>query len=154
MFSLANTYIAKLASPRKVFAVLVERDGHDAIGRVESFFNTIAVVDVNVDVEDAVVEAEKLKDTQDDVCKEIESAKLLWGTSSVSQTIDIAESAGFALLGVMETASPVDGNITFAPIQSRSTLHAATGADSAELEKAVKDWTIVSHIKASLLFCI
>jgi hypothetical protein len=45
----------------------VEGDGHDAIGRVKGFFHTIAVVDVDIDVEDAFVEAQEFEDTEDDV---------------------------------------------------------------------------------------
>jgi hypothetical protein len=45
----------------------VERDCHDAIGGVEGFFDAITVVDINVNVEDARVEAEQLDDAEDDV---------------------------------------------------------------------------------------
>jgi hypothetical protein len=33
----------------------VETDGHDSIGRVESFFNTITVMDVDIDIYDSLV---------------------------------------------------------------------------------------------------
>jgi hypothetical protein len=36
----------------------VEGDGHDAVGGVEGLLNTVAVVDIDVDVENARVEAE------------------------------------------------------------------------------------------------
>jgi hypothetical protein len=45
----------------------VEGHGHDAVGGVEGLLDAVAVVDVNVDVEDARVEAEQLDDAQDDV---------------------------------------------------------------------------------------
>lgn len=67
MLTLANADISKLASAGEVFAVLVERNSHDSIGGVESFLDTITVVDVDVDVEDALVEPQELEDAEDDV---------------------------------------------------------------------------------------
>lgn len=56
MLSLANANVAKLSSTRKVFAILVERDCHDPISGIESFFDTIAMMNVDVDVEHALPE--------------------------------------------------------------------------------------------------
>ena len=36
---------------REVFAVFVETDGHDTISGIESFFHSIAVVHINVNIE-------------------------------------------------------------------------------------------------------
>ncbi|CAD6888718.1 unnamed protein product, partial [Tilletia caries] len=52
----------------------------------------VAVVDVDVYVEDAGVDAEELEDAEDDV-------------------IDVAETRGLALLGVMESAGPIDADV-------------------------------------------
>jgi hypothetical protein len=65
----AHTDIAKLASTGEVLAVLVEGYGHDAIGGVEGFLDTIAVVDVNVDVQNALLVSQKLDNAEDDVCE-------------------------------------------------------------------------------------
>jgi len=46
----------------------VERTGHNSVGRIKSFFDTIAVVDVDVDVEDALLVTQQFDDTQDNVC--------------------------------------------------------------------------------------
>jgi hypothetical protein len=59
----ANTDVAKLACTWKVFAILVERDSHNSVRGIKSFFNAIAVVNVDVDVENPLLEAEKLNDT-------------------------------------------------------------------------------------------
>jgi hypothetical protein len=67
-------------------------------------------------------------------------------------TIDIAETAGLAFLGVMQTASPVDSDVALAAVQSCSAFHAASSADSAELEQAVEDGTVVANIVFALLF--
>ena len=66
-------------------------------------------------------------------------------------TVDVAETTGFALLCVVETASPVDSDVAFSAVQSCGTLHAASSADTAELEQAVKDGTIVADIVFALL---
>ena len=67
VLSVANADIPKFAGAREVLAVLVEGDGHDTVGAVESFFNAVAVVNVNVDVEHSRVEAKKLDDAKDNV---------------------------------------------------------------------------------------
>lgn len=52
---------------------------------------------------------------------------------------------------MVQTSSPVDGNIAFLAIQSRGTLHGSTSADATELEQAVKDRAVVSYIVLALL---
>ena len=71
-----------------------------------------------------------------------------------SLTIDVAETTGFALLRVMKTSSPVDSDITLLAIQSRSSLHAASSADTTELEQAIEDRAVIPHVEAALLFLI
>jgi hypothetical protein len=68
-------------------------------------------------------------------------------------TINVAEATCLALLGVVKTSSPVDGDVAFTTVQSGGTFHATTSADTAELEKSVKNRTIITHIIFSLLFC-
>lgn len=69
-------------------------------------------------------------------------------------TVYITEAAGFTLFCVMETACPVDRNVTFAAIQSCSTLHAASCTNAAKFEQAVKDWAVVTHVEPALLFLV
>ena len=66
---LAEAYpdVAQLAGPGEVLAVLVEGDGHDSVGGVESLFDAIAVVNIDVDVQNALLEPEELDDRQDNV---------------------------------------------------------------------------------------
>jgi hypothetical protein len=45
----------------------VKRHGHNSIGGIERFLNTIAVVDVNVDVQNPLLEPEELNDAEDDI---------------------------------------------------------------------------------------
>lgn len=63
----ADTDITKFTSAGEVLAVLVERDSHDAVRGVEGFFDTVAMVNVDVNVENALLESQQLEDTEDDV---------------------------------------------------------------------------------------
>ena len=54
---------------RKEFTILVKRTSHDPIGGIEGFFDSIAVVDVYVDVEHARVVPEEFEDTENDICE-------------------------------------------------------------------------------------
>ena len=73
-------------------------DRHDAIGRVKGFLDAVAVVDVNVDVEHALVVFEELERCEYDV-------------------VDVAEAGCLALFGVMEAAGPVDADVGLAVVQ-------------------------------------
>jgi hypothetical protein len=50
----------------------------------------------------------------------------------------------------MKTTSPVNSNITFVAVQSCGAFHTASGANSAEFEKAVEDGAVVANIVAAL----
>ena len=54
-----NTSYPEVASTGEVLAVLVEGHGHDAVSRVEGLLNAVAVVNVNVDVQHALVISEQ-----------------------------------------------------------------------------------------------
>jgi hypothetical protein len=66
-------------------------------------------------------------------------------------TIDITKATCFTLFRVMQASGPVDGDVALIPVQPRGTFHAATRADPTELEKAVKDRTVVAHVISALL---
>ena len=70
----------------------MEGDCHDSVCREECLFDTIAVMAVNIDVEDSLVCLEQLKDAKDAV-------------------IDIAEAASFKLLGMVKSTRPIDSNV-------------------------------------------
>ena len=55
-----DTNVAQLAGTGEVLAVLVEGYGHDAIRRVKGFFDTIAVVHIDVNVKNALLETQEL----------------------------------------------------------------------------------------------
>ncbi len=51
----------------------------------------------------------------------------------------------------MQASRPVDGNVALLAIQSRRTLHAASGTDAAKLEEAIEDGAVVANIVFTLL---
>jgi len=65
---LPHPSIPKLSRPREELSILVQRDRHDSIGCVESFLDSISVMNVDVDVEHSFVVAEEFENSQDDVC--------------------------------------------------------------------------------------
>lgn len=57
----------QVAGAGKVLPVLVKGHGHDAVRGVEGLLHSVAVMDVNVDVEHALVVLEQLQNGQHDV---------------------------------------------------------------------------------------
>jgi len=51
----------------------MERCGHDTVGRVEGLFDTIAVVNIDINVQDTLMETQQLKDRQNNVVDVAES---------------------------------------------------------------------------------
>lgn len=69
-------------------------------------------------------------------------------------TVNIAEAASLALLGMVKTTRPVHGHIAFITVETRSAFHASTCADTAKLEKPIKYWTVVPDIIPSLFLSV
>ena len=69
-----------------------------------------------------------------------------------SLTIDVAEATCLTLLCVMEASSPINSDIALAAVKTGCTLHATTRADTAKLEKPIKDRAIIANIELALLF--
>jgi hypothetical protein len=130
----------------------VKRAGHDTVGGIESLFDTISVVDVDVDVQDALLVAKELEDRENYICSKTLSASRTTHRRSVTKhTVDITESTGFALLGVVQPTSPIDGYVAFLAVEASSALHGPASTDTTELEQAVKHRTIITDIVLSLL---
>ena len=129
VLSVGVANVEDVAGTREVFAELVEADGHDAVGGVEGLLDAVAVVDVDVDVEDALVLLEELEDGQDAV-------------------VDVAKAGGLGLLGVMESAGPVDDDVGAVLVETAGAADGAGGVQLAELEEAVEDRTILADVEA------
>jgi hypothetical protein len=67
VLALADANVSEFASAGEIFAVLVERRSHYTVRRVKGFLYTIAMVDVNVDIQNSLVEAKKLEDTENNI---------------------------------------------------------------------------------------
>ena len=63
----AGPDIPQVSGAGEVFSVLVEGHSHDPVGGVEGFLHPVAVVNVNIDIEDALMVLEQLKDGKHDV---------------------------------------------------------------------------------------
>jgi hypothetical protein len=81
-FARANSIVSDLSSSREELSVLVETSSHDPIRGIKRLLNTVAMVHVNVDVENSRVipgglvklsddqagySPQQLQDTKDDV---------------------------------------------------------------------------------------
>lgn len=69
----------------------------------------------------------------------------------IKHTVDVAETTGFAFFGVMQTTSPIDGDVALLAVESRSALHATARTDTTKLEETVKYRAIISDVVFSLL---
>ncbi len=146
VLALANTNIAKLASPREVLAILVKRAGHDTVGSVEGLLNAITVMNIDVNVKNSLLEAQELDDAENNVYR-----KLAWVSKWIVElTVDVTEATCFTLLRVMKTASPIDSDVAFATVESSSALHTTTSTDSTEFEQPIEDWAIITNIVFAL----
>ena len=121
--------VLDVARAREVLAELVEGDGHHAVGGVEGLLDAVAVVDVDVDVQHALVVLEQLEDGEHDV-------------------VGIAEARRLALLGVVEPARPVDRDVGVRAVELHRAADRAARARLAEGVHAVEDRAVLAHIEA------
>ncbi len=80
------------AGKELVRLVLVERDRHDAVGGEEGLLDAVAVMDVNINVQHARVDAQQLQDGEHNV-------------------VDVAEARRLGPFGVMQPAAPGNGDV-------------------------------------------
>ena len=69
----------------------MEGESHDSVSEIESLLDTVAVVDVDINVQHSGIMTEEFTDRDHNI-------------------IDEAEPTGLRLLGVVEAAGPVDGD--------------------------------------------
>lgn len=114
MLALADTDVAELTGTREVLAILVERNRHDTISRVEGLFDAIAVVNINIDIKNTLLETQQLKDSENNICQVLDQSQ---GHINFKHlTIDVTEATCFTLLGVVQTTSPVNSNIALVAV--------------------------------------
>lgn len=72
------------------------------------------------------------------------------GKTVVCRTIDVAETASFALLGMVQTTSPIHRNVAFLSVQSSGAFHTAAGTDATELKEPVENRAVITDVVFAL----
>jgi hypothetical protein len=62
--------------------------------------------------------------------------------------VDVAEAGGLGLLGVVEAAGPVEGDVGVSTVELDGGADGSAGGGLAETEEAVEDWTVLADIEA------
>lgn len=62
--------------------------------------------------------------------------------------VDVAESRGLRLLGMMEAAGPIDGDVGVSAVEFDGGAKGATGGGLAEGEEAVEDGAVLADVEA------
>mmetsp|Transcript_22290 Transcript_22290/g.37806 ORF Transcript_22290/g.37806 Transcript_22290/m.37806 type:complete len:201 (-) Transcript_22290:18-620(-) len=111
----------------------MKREGHDAVGGVKRFLDAVAVMNVDVNVEHALVKLEQLHNAQHNV-------------------VDIAEARRFALLRVMQSACPVHCHICLIVIEAHCSINRTSCCNLRKFINSIKYRTIITDIKHMQLF--
>ena len=67
ILSLANSNVAELACAWKVLALFVERYCHHTVCGVKGFFDTVAVMHIDIYVKDSLLESEKFDNAEHNI---------------------------------------------------------------------------------------
>lgn len=89
---------------KEFFVVFMKGDCEDAVGGPEGLFDTVAVMDVDIDVENPRMVAEELEDGKNDV-------------------INVTEATCFCLFGVMKSSRPIDRDVALLGYQLAGCVH-------------------------------
>jgi len=101
-------------------------------GRARGLGRTVAVVDVDVDVQHARVALEQLEDGEHDV-------------------VDVAEARGLLLVRVVQPARPVDRDVALPRVQPPRALDRRAGVHRAELVEPLEDRAVLADAVLVLL---
>ena len=96
--------------------------------RVKGLLDAVAVMNVDVDVEHALVVLQQLEDGEHDV-------------------VGVAEAARLALLGVVEAARPIDRYVGVPFVELHRAADRPAGRGLAELVEAVEDGAVLAHVE-------
>ena len=67
MFALTNANVAEFTGSREELAIFVKGNGHDTVGSVESFLDAITMVNIDINVENALIIAKEFQDSKYDI---------------------------------------------------------------------------------------
>ena len=100
----------KTCSREEEVSIFVKGNGHHSISEIESLLNSVAMVNIYIDVQDSWVVLEQFQDRYDDV-------------------VHVAKPRRLKLLGVMESTRPVDGHVAALGERSRGHCHSDESHD-------------------------
>ena len=113
----------------------MEWNGHNSISCVKCFFDTVPVMNVNIDVQDTLMIFQQFQDGQDNV-------------------VDVTETWSFGFFGVMESSSPIDGNVCSLFVQLYSRSYWTSGRQLTKFVEAVEDGAIFTDVEPLHLFVV
>mmetsp|Transcript_6128 Transcript_6128/g.20644 ORF Transcript_6128/g.20644 Transcript_6128/m.20644 type:complete len:351 (+) Transcript_6128:838-1890(+) len=126
----AVAQVLEVTCPRKVpFAEFVERDGHHPVRGVERLLDAVTVVDIDVDVQDAMMVLQKLEDSEHNV-------------------VHVAKPRRFVLFAVVQTASPVDHYLALFLVQLHCAADRTSRVNLAKVEQAIEHRTVLPDVEA------
>ena len=102
----------------------MEADSHYSIRCVEGLLNPVAMMNINVNVEDSIVVLEEFEDRNHDVIDEAEPTCLLF-------------------LGMVEPPGPVDTHIRHSVVEHDCGIDAAPCRDLGQIKHPREGWTVI-----------
>lgn len=112
----------------------MEGKGEDAVCGLEGGFHAVAVVDVDVDVEDALVLRQEVLDGEHDV-------------------VDVAEARGSRFSGVMQAAGPVDGDVGLVVEKGLGGVDRGAAVETDVVPESFEDGAVVRVACESVTVC-
>jgi hypothetical protein len=106
---------------------------HDSIGQEKSFLHAISMMHINIDIQSAGLVFEEFQNAQDNI-------------------IGVAESGGLALLGMMESATPVDGDVSLLVHQKVGCINRAATTQLTKFIEPGKARTVSGLVDVELSF--
>lgn len=120
---LPSSHVVDVSSAGEEVAVFVERAGHHARGVIKGLLHTVPVVNVDVDVQNALVNSQQLQNREGNV-------------------VGIAKPARLGLLRVVETSRPVYRDVGLPRVQSCGPVDGGAARLLTKLEETVEDRAI------------
>lgn len=108
----------------------MKTNSHNSIGQVECLLDSISMMNIDVEIQHTRVDLKEFEDTKHDV-------------------VYITETTSLAFLGVMQTTTPIDSNISIAMYNCTSTVDWTSSRKLTEIVQAIKGRTVegVAHLE-------
>ena len=97
----------------------MERHCHDSIGVIKSLFDTVAVVNIDIEVKDSGVDFEQLQNTENDI-------------------VYVTKPTGLSLFAMVETTGPVNNNTGLFSENQIGRIDTAASSQLTEVIQALK----------------